>query len=409
MGPPTKGSTKADAKAETVAASTKADASATHKKTSASAGGAAGSAVNVAKQKRQAKDKEKEKEAAPAPDPAALKASDPSEAAAKGKAKAKAKGKAKAKAKPGEQADGAAEEVTLEAAEMSLEEEIAKQLKEKEDAEFAEELAKLDAADKDVDVKQWVTILCDATQETNKVLVSCKINVDDLRRSISRFACCKPRELVFSIKGHECVEARECPLKNPKSFDAEKDVIRWWRGDRLKRVLKKRQLATMNNLDKMERSVLHFVCMDGDYDLTEEVVRDTNFKYSLVNKQDVFGDTALHYACIMGYSDIVELLLDSKGDPECQNINRRTPTHLASEHGHGSVMRSLLRNGATIGSNPGNCWKYPNATWFATHNGRQKVIKEIAQKQAEDRAMDELNAQMEAELAAAKEDDSGDD
>lgn len=366
-------------------------------KAEASADVAVGSPLNATRHRRRCNE-----ESASPPVPEAAKASAPSEAAAKGKAKAKGRPKAKAKAKAEAPAGGAeapADEADQQP--LSLEEELAKEVAAQADAEYAAELELLNKSGGNVDVKQWVQVQCDATGEINKLQLSLKINVDELRKAVSKSAGCKTRDLCIKINGHEWVEAMERPLKS--DFDHEKDTVRWWKSDRLKRLLKKRELATINNVDKFERSAVHFLCMLGDMELLEEVVCHKDFKFSLVNKQDVFGDTALHYACIMGFPDIVELLLDKQANPESRNINRRTPTQLASEHGHDVAIRALLRSGASLGPNPGKGeWKYPNAEYLAKLNGRVKVLREVEFKKTEEKAM----AEMDAHLALLKEGDA---
>ena len=59
------------------------------------------------------------------------------------------------------------------------------------------------------------------------------------------------------------------------------------------------------------------------------------------NTFPTLGPIRPRLACLggNGYADIVELMLDKQGNPEIQNLNRRTPTHLASEHGHGDAIR----------------------------------------------------------------------
>jgi hypothetical protein len=261
-----------------------------------------------------------------------------------------------------------------------------------EEARKAEEAAALEKEllANDPDVKKWVQIEDVATGDIKKLLISFKIDATELRKAISKMTGTPMSHLVLEVNGHEYVEARELPLS--KGFDEENDTVRWFRSNRLQRLLQKRELATINNLDKFERSSLHFTCIDGDLDLTEEAITHADFKFDLVNKQDIFGDTALHYACIMGFADIVEMMLDKQADPEIQNINRRTPTHLASEHGHSMAMRALIRSGASLRPNPGKgAWKYPDAEWLAKRNGRNKVSREIQHKKTEEKAMEEMN------------------
>lgn len=311
---------------------------------------------------------------------------------AKAKAKAKAKGKAKSKSRGSVMREAELEaemaDVAQSAADEAAAEAAAVEKKEAEEAKKKEKRAAAGKPEKEVDVKRWLLVQDWATGEQQKLLLSFKMDTTEFRRALARATAVPMKELCFEIDGHEWVEAREIPLND---FDETNQVVTWWRSDRLRRLLEKRELATINNLDKFERSAFHFSVMDGDLELTQDIVCDADFKFSLMNKQDIFGDTALHYACILGYPDIVELLLDKQSDPEIQNINRRTPTHLASEHGHGMVMRALIRQGACIGPNPEKgAWKYPQAKYFAQHNGRNKVIREIQFKETEERAMAEM-------------------
>jgi len=279
------------------------------------------------------------------------------------------------------------------------EEEAAKKAKKAEAERKAKEIPKPPT--------EWVTVEEEKTRQQNKLELDLGMNTGQLRKTVSQLSCVPLRYLVIEIAGEELVEARELPFWDNKKhvlrFNHETQVVKWYRGDRLKRLLKKRELATINNVDKFERSATHFSTIDGDFELLEEIVCDADFKFSLINKQDIFGDTALHYACILGHADIIELLLDKQANPELQNIKRRTPTMLASEHGHGMAMRALLRSGASI--KPGSrVWRFPSAPWLATLNGRNKVLKEIDNKRTEDKAMAEMEEHL-ARLDAELEDD----
>lgn len=304
----------------------------------------------------------------------------------------KPKAKQKAKAKPKTEAV----EVSLEDDLAAMEAELAK--KEEEEAikaaEEAEE-ARLAAEAAGVEMKEWVMFVEEGTGELNKLQIYVsKISVDEIRKAISKMSGCKTRSVCFKIHGHEWTEGKENPLKPTiyyEDFDVDTDKIYWWRSDRMKLLLEKRGLATINNLDRFERGVLHFAVMDGDHELTEEAINHMNFKISLVKKPDIYGDTALHYCSILGYEDIAELLLDRQADPQAMNINQRTPTMLATEHGHAAVTRALLRMNATLASNQGKgCWKYPNPMWYAKLNNRQKVLREIDNKKKEDAALEAM-------------------
>lgn len=47
----------------------------------------------------------------------------------------------------------------------------------------------------------------------------------------------------------------------------------------------------------------------------------------MINHQDVFGCTALHYACREGHLNIVKHLIDAGADPDIRENYGFTPTH----------------------------------------------------------------------------------
>merc|ERR1719203_1380564 len=98
----------------------------------------------------------------------------------------------------------------------------------------------------------------------------------------------------------------------------------------------------------------------------------------LVNSVDWFHDTPLLLAAIMGFPDVVEILLDRQAELEHQNLLGRTALMLASEHGHTECVRVLLVNNANFGavcledSAKNVAWTYggkrPNETYLAKLN-----------------------------------------
>ena len=68
---------------------------------------------------------------------------------------------------------------------------------------------------------------------------------------------------------------------------------------------------------------------------------------------DKCGDSALHWACLWGYTDVAEALLDGKFEGRGAAINKRTnhgmtPLMGASWQGHEDVVRLLLARGANV-------------------------------------------------------------
>lgn len=59
------------------------------------------------------------------------------------------------------------------------------------------------------------------------------------------------------------------------------------------------------------------------------------------------GDTALHRACAESQADVVRLLLDEKANPSHTNQLGRTPLHLAVRAGESTIVKYLMRAGAS--------------------------------------------------------------
>lgn len=67
-----------------------------------------------------------------------------------------------------------------------------------------------------------------------------------------------------------------------------------------------------------------------------------------VNKRDAEGNTPLHYACLKGYRDIVNLLLDNDADVSIANNLSETPLHAASRSGNKEIIGRLVEYGAEL-------------------------------------------------------------
>ena len=60
------------------------------------------------------------------------------------------------------------------------------------------------------------------------------------------------------------------------------------------------------------------------------------------------GQTALHHASIFGRLDVVELLIESGVDLECQGLDGSTALRCATQVGHLQVVALLLARGASV-------------------------------------------------------------
>lgn len=91
---------------------------------------------------------------------------------------------------------------------------------------------------------------------------------------------------------------------------------------------------------------LHEACATGDGDAVEECIKsgiDVNTKDTDWNDR-----TPLHWACMRGHGDIVNLLLENKANPNLSMDNGWSTLHSAAETGHVSILRALVQYGGDI-------------------------------------------------------------
>ena len=65
-----------------------------------------------------------------------------------------------------------------------------------------------------------------------------------------------------------------------------------------------------------------------------------------VNAQDMYGNTALHYACDKGRKNVVEFLVENGSDPNVVDHRGNTPLHNACSINDLSIVHVLLKHGA---------------------------------------------------------------
>lgn len=152
---------------------------------------------------------------------------------------------------------------------------------------------------------------------------------------------------------------------------------------------------------------LHEACATGDSDAVEECIKSGID----VNTQDTdWNDrTPLHWACMKGHGDIVQLLLKNEANPNLLMDNGWNSLHSAAETGHLSIIRALVQYGADIfkqdryGDTPrklaqihGNieCVKY-------LHGLERQVCEDIMKKAEEERLAAEAAAAAAVEARAA--------
>lgn len=99
--------------------------------------------------------------------------------------------------------------------------------------------------------------------------------------------------------------------------------------------------ATVCSRDEKGFSALHLAVL---YDRTSIA------KFLLVCDPDAVnladehtGRTALHWAAVKGYRNILSTLLNANADPQMVDLQRNTALHLSAEHGHDDCVEALLR------------------------------------------------------------------
>jgi len=83
----------------------------------------------------------------------------------------------------------------------------------------------------------------------------------------------------------------------------------------------------------------------------EEVLQLLTREEVSINQQDINGETALHVATGLGYSNIVRLLLSQGADPNIASytdVGHMTPLLKASEQGRLDIAEMLVKAGADL-------------------------------------------------------------
>jgi len=176
------------------------------------------------------------------------------------------------------------------------------------------------------------------------------VTTTDLRKAIKTKTGVQVNELQLTVEGQLLMEGAAQPFRD-KPPHAEL-VVHWEKVDRLASLMNQRSLATINSRGKFDRTTLHFAVLDGEVDLCRRIIEHKDRTQDLLNVRDVFHDTPLMYASILGYIELVELLVDRQADLAYQNLCGRTALQLAAEHGHKKVVKTLLQEDANLGMGP---------------------------------------------------------
>jgi len=243
--------------------------------------------------------------------------------------------------------------------------------------------------------KVWVQILGPGGEET-RIRVIRNITVTELRKAVKTRTGVPVKVLELAVGGKPLYEGIAMPFADME--DDEQLAVHWEQVDRLQSLLRHRQLADINGIGKFDRTDLHFAVLDGDPDLCKEIIDSKARSPGLLNVVDVFRDTPLMLASILGYTEIVECLIDRQAGVEYQNLSGRTALQMAAEHGHQLVCKALLQDEANkdpvppvigmmgMSTNP----RMPSTSYLAKLNERQAVQYRIKLHNIAKRSQDVL-------------------
>jgi ankyrin repeat protein len=120
-----------------------------------------------------------------------------------------------------------------------------------------------------------------------------------------------------------------------------------------------------------ESSPLHLASRRGAADFMDILI-DHGADVNIKNEE--FKQTPLHLAAAMGYGDIVTLLIESGCDDSIEDINGKTASDLALEHGNLEIAKMLLGNDTIENTKPEELLHVSLQEgeiyiWFVTHSG----------------------------------------
>jgi len=213
-----------------------------------------------------------------------------------------------------------------------------------------------------------------------RIRVEQAITTTELRKVVKTRVNVPVKQLELKVNGVKLFEGAAQPL-----FDLSEDkwVVYWEVADRMKSMLAAHNLKTINSIGKFDRSSLHFAVLDGDPDLCKDLILDKELNSEIINHRDVFRDSPLMLASILGYLEIVAVLVDRHAFLDFQNLCGRTALQLAAEHGHDKVCKILISEHSSLEDSPpvigpmGMTARSKSAPYLARLNERYLVTQRI--------------------------------
>jgi 7,8-dihydropterin-6-yl-methyl-4-(beta-D-ribofuranosyl)aminobenzene 5'-phosphate synthase len=102
--------------------------------------------------------------------------------------------------------------------------------------------------------------------------------------------------------------------------------------------------ALVESEDKYVRTPLHWACKYGHIGIASYLIE----KGARINAQDESSNTPAHLAALFNRRDVLDLLVSNKADLNTANKNKRTPLHLAAQCGSLDAIETLAANNAQI-------------------------------------------------------------
>jgi len=131
------------------------------------------------------------------------------------------------------------------------------------------------------------------------------------------------------------------------------------------------------NEDQWGQTNLHFASMMGQTEIVRKMLISEHSKADIdkENIQDYMGKFPFHYAAENGHFHVCKLLMDVSIDKNPKDNKRFTPLHLAAKKGHLKIVKLLLGN--LENKNPDGRWPARTPLHLAAEKGHFEVYKAI--------------------------------